>query len=328
MSGNTQARLDVLRLWLATNHTTGLVVSVGGKIWFEYGDVTHVSKVASVRKSILAILYGKYVAQGTIDLDKTLAEIGVEDVQSFLPVEKDATIRHVLAARSGVYLSSGNANLTDLSPRRGSQAPGTYFQYQNWDFNVAGAIFEKLTKRDIFAALEADLARPIGMQDFDRRRQEKHSALPDSKFPEYAMYLSTRDMARLGLLMLRGGTWQGAQLIPERWCRLITTLVTPQTDVHPRSLGEATWARRWGYGLLWWVWDAPNLPRTVTGPYQGAYTAWGAYGQYITVLPVLDMVVAHTVAFDEADEKKGLPIAEVSPEEYDAILGMLVAAAP
>ena len=44
-----------------------------------------------------------------------------------------------------------------------------------------------------------------------------------------------------------------------------------------------------GYGLLWWIWDgAAN-----TGPYRGAYTGIGAVGQFITVLPALDMVVAH-----------------------------------
>ena len=44
-----------------------------------------------------------------------------------------------------------------------------------------------------------------------------------------------------------------------------------------------------GYGYMWWIWDGPEAE----GPYKGAYTARGAWGQYITVLPALDMVVAH-----------------------------------
>ena len=68
--------------------------------------------------------------------------------------------------------------MTVLCPRRGSQAPGTYFQYQNWDFNAAGTAFEKLTGKDIFVALEEDLAKPIGMQDFDRARQRKNDEMP------------------------------------------------------------------------------------------------------------------------------------------------------
>ncbi len=45
--------------------------------------------------------------------------------------------------------------------------------YSNWDFNALGGAFEIMTKRDIYDALESDLARPIGMQDFDRSIHRK-----------------------------------------------------------------------------------------------------------------------------------------------------------
>ena len=159
-------------------------VSIRGRVVFEYGDLKRVSKVASVRKSILAMLYGKYHAEGKIDLNRTVEQLGLTDVQPFLPIEKDATLYHLLTARSGVYLPTANEQLTVLSPRRGSQAPGTYFQYQNWDFNAAGTAFEKLTGKDIFVGLEEDLAKPIGMQDFDRSRQRKNNEMPITKHPE------------------------------------------------------------------------------------------------------------------------------------------------
>ena len=44
-----------------------------------------------------------------------------------------------------------------------------------------------------------------------------------------------------------------------------------------------------GYGYMWWVWDGPKA----IGPFEGAYTARGAWGQYITVFPKLDLVLAH-----------------------------------
>ena len=47
--------------------------------------------------------------------------------------------------------------------------------------------------------------------------------------------------------------------------------------------------RYFGYGYLWWVWDSPNNK----GAYEGAYTAQGNFGQYISVLPALDLVIAH-----------------------------------
>src|SRR5258707_15319357 len=62
-------KLDVLRAWLKMQQTTALHVSVRGRVLFEYGDVGRVSKIASVRKSVLAMLYGNYVAQGKIDLN-------------------------------------------------------------------------------------------------------------------------------------------------------------------------------------------------------------------------------------------------------------------
>jgi CubicO group peptidase (beta-lactamase class C family) len=82
----------------------------------------------------------------------------------------------------------------------------------NCDFNASGTAFEKLKGRDIFDALETDLARPLGTQDFDRKKQRKNQTMPEEKIsvhPEYAIYLSTRDMARLGLLVLRDSKWTG-----------------------------------------------------------------------------------------------------------------------
>ena len=324
-AGFSEARITALRAWLKTQKTTGLVVVSEGRVVLEHGDVAHVSKIASVRKSILAMLYGRYVESGKIDLERTVVDVGLEDFTPFLPLEREATLRHVLMARSGIYLPSGSPDLDAALPARGSHQPGTFFQYSNWDFDAAGAAFETLTGRDIYEALETDLARPLGMQDFSRARQEKHAMAPASRFPEYAMYLSARDMARLGLLMLQRGNWNGQQLVPARWIDEITTLVTPQEDIQP-VIGGPAFANRWGYGMLWWVWDAPNVRGAITGPYQGAYTAMGAYGQYITVLPVLDLVVAHQVAFEESDERAGRTIADVKPWEYDALLGMIIAA--
>jgi CubicO group peptidase (beta-lactamase class C family) len=90
--GYSSPKLEALRAWLKTQQTTSMVVSVGGRVLFEYGDSRYVSKVASVRKSILAMMYGKYVANGTIDLNKTVKELGLDDVQKFLPREEQVRL--------------------------------------------------------------------------------------------------------------------------------------------------------------------------------------------------------------------------------------------
>jgi hypothetical protein len=125
------------------------------------------------------------------------------------------------------------------------------------------------------------------MEDFRREAQKRLEAPDKSLYPAYHMSLSTRDMARLGYLMLREGNWAGQQLIPREWVQRVTTITTPLEKLHPESEG----GRRLGYGLLWWVFD--DASARAGGDLQGAYTAWGAFGQYITVIPKLDLVIAN-----------------------------------
>jgi CubicO group peptidase (beta-lactamase class C family) len=314
--GYSSARLESLRSWLRTLDTKAMLIAVHGQVIFEYGDVTHASKVASVRKSILSMLYGPHVMGGRIDPRKTVVELGLEEAEPFLPIERHATLEHLLTARSGIYLKSGNDNLDAVAPKRGSEYPGTRMQYNNWDFNAAGTAFEKLSGKTIYQALEEDLARPLGMQDFDPKKQGKVPS-PGSVHPEYVMRLSTRDMARLGLLMLRHGRWRGVQVLPDAWVRASTTLVTPFARVHPTGLSLGGQPDRWGYGVMWWVWEEPLFPGGGSGgPLQGAYTAMGAGGQYVTVLPAESMVVVHTT---DIDANSGADVPTVS---YDAILAM------
>jgi CubicO group peptidase (beta-lactamase class C family) len=322
--GYSSARLKALRAWLESIDTTAMMVSVGGKSLFEYGDLTHLSYLASVRKSVLAILYGRYVEDGTIKLDRTIREIGLTDVDGLLPAEQEATIEHLITARSGVYHPASNAgDSTASAPPRGSQRPGAYYLYNNWDFNAAGAVFEKLTGKNIYDALQSDLAQPIGMEDFDRSRQQKSGDVKRSQLMAYHMWLSTRDMARVGLLMLRGGQWQERQVASRDWLRRITSLVTPLNEMNPPSYRSLGLGNRWGYGVMWWVWDAPNSP----GSFMGAFTGMGAGGQFITVLPQLDMVIAHKTDLEQVSPHgPGKRQRTVSGTEYDATLRLLIAA--
>ena len=284
--GWSRVGLDSVRARLATMPSTGFMAVVGGRVLMQYGDVEAVSYLASVRKSVLSMLYGNYVANGTVRLDETLAELGIDDHGGLTAAERQATVRDLLSARSGVYhVAANGGDDLDSAPPRGSQRPGTYHLYSNWDFNAVGTVFERRTGRSIYDALERDLARPIGMQDFDRAMHRKTGDSTRSVHLAYHMHLSTRDMARVGYLMLREGHWNGWQLVPRAWVRESTRAVTPVGEMNP------AYRRRgpFGYGYLWWVWDGPHA----AGPYRGAYTGLGAVGQHITVLPALDLVVAH-----------------------------------
>ena len=269
--------------------TTGIIVVRHGKVVYQRGDLEYLSYLASSRKSILSMLYGNYVDNGTIDLKKTIGDLGMDDIGGLQPIEKTATVADLISARSGVYHPASNeGDLLAFAPPRGSKTPGTYWLYSNWDFNAAGAAFEKMTGKDIFDALRDDIAIPIGMQDFDRKRQQKLGDLKRSQYPAYHMWLSTRDMVRIAYLMLHNGKWKDRQIVPADWVAKSTSPITPVTDLNPPTERKGPW----GYGYLWWVWDGPFN----TGAFQGAYTSRGAFGQYMTVLPALDMAVAHKCA--------------------------------
>jgi CubicO group peptidase (beta-lactamase class C family) len=76
---------------------------------------------------------------------------------------------------------------------------------------------------------------------------------------------------------------------------------------------------RWGYGMLWWAWDGAAYPGDYySGPYQGAFSAMGSGGQYLTVLPSIDMVIVHKVDIDKD------PQANVDGMGYDAIMNLLI----
>lgn len=74
------------------------------------------------------------------------------------------------------------------------------------------------------------------MQDFDRTLQKKVADKPElSNFPAYRMFLTTRDMARIGQLMLQNGQWDGKRVVPADWIKTITSLVTPIMEINPPS---------------------------------------------------------------------------------------------
>lgn len=263
--------------------TTGLMIIVGGECIFKYGNIKSVSHIASCRKSVLSILYGKYVKNGTIDLNKTLGELGITDHGGLLPIEQSAKVSHLLQSRSGIYHQAANSGSALDNPKRvperGSVKPGTKFLYNNWDFNAAGTVFEQLTGKSIFEAADEDLAKPLGFQDWDLARHRHSGNMTRSMHPAYHFRLSTRDMARIGYLMLRKGKWEEEQLIAKDWHRkMIATYTKPE---------EASKRARFGYGYCWWIYNDSDPAL------KGAYAAHGAMGQYITVIPELDMVIAH-----------------------------------
>jgi hypothetical protein len=129
------------------------------------------------------------------------------------------------------------------------------------------------------------------MQDFHRSVHQRNGDTTKSVHLAYHFVLSTRDMARLGHLMLRNGSWGGRQVIPASWVRRSTRTVTPPAEMNPPGLRAQALSFGQGYSFLWWTRVRPDTADV----FHGAYAAEGAFGQYILVVPKLDMVVAHKV---------------------------------
>ena len=190
-----------------------------------------------------------------------------------------------MMSRSGIYLPTGSWDEEKTRLPRGSHYPGTYWFYNNWDFDAAGIAFERITHKDIFDALRDDLAIPLRFQDFDRSRQRKNYITgPITLNTQYIFPPATwRALASWPSAAAAGAKPSGPT--PE----LIQFSTWPTT--HFNEIGDwywsPGWTGRWGYGMLWWAWDTPKYPGDImTGPYQGAFSAMGAGGQYITVFPL------------------------------------------
>jgi len=310
--GYSSAKLREVRKAIIENtHATGFCIVVGGKMIFEYGDIEELSYIASCRKSILSMMYGKYVENGKIDLEKTIGELGLDDIEGLTAQEKEATVHDLITARSGVYHPASNpGDDRKNKPERGTYKRGEFFLYNNWDFNAAGAAFEKMTGKNINDAFGEDIAKHIDMQDWNRKKQKKSGSKKLSKYLAYHFHFSTRDMARIGYLMLRNGKWEDRQVISEEWVKRTTSTFSPYEEV---SRGKKT---RFSYGYMWWIFDekSPDFKPQ----YKGAYTASGHMGQRITVIPELDMVVAMKTNSKYGRKTKG--------KEYLKILDSIVTA--
>ncbi len=278
--GWSTQRLAALAHDLGDGLSTALMIIAGGSVVFQWGDVARKSSVASVRKSLINVLYGIYIAEGRIDLNATLAELQIDDFQPLTQTEQQATVADLLGARSGVYLPSVY-NTEHGRPERGSHAPGSHWFYNNWDFNVLGTILERQTGQTVFEALATRVAVPLGMQDFELE-DGHYLGGRESQHPVYKFSMTARDLARVGLLYLRGGRWGRNQLVPESWVRESTL---PKSDIGGGR----------GYGYLWWT-AAANAPGDSMSVHAPMFYASGFGGQYIVVVPTLDLVVVHRSA--------------------------------
>ncbi len=149
-------------------------------------------------------------------------------------------------------------------------SPGTSFYYDSGLPHLLSAIVQKSTGMTLRDYAEQELFRPLGITDYTW--DSDPSGITNGATN---LALRPRDMAKFGYLYLHEGNWSGAQLLPEEWVRA-------STSKHIETKGLMNTAEDDGYGYLWWI-DS-----------FGGYSAHGFGGQYIFVLPSLDMIIVFT----------------------------------
>jgi len=281
--GWSSVKLEEVKNYAEQIGSVAVMALYEGKVFFSWGNISQKYLIHSIRKPFLCALYGIYVKRGLIDLDKSLDELGIDDISPGLTsIEKQATVRDLLMSRSGVYHEAAAEAQVILNtrPERGSHAPGTFFYYNNWDFNVLGTIFEQQTGKKIFEAFKEEIADPIGMQDFllsDCRYQHEWNK---SKHPAYHFRMTARDMARFGLLYQNNGKHGDLQIIPSEWITESTT---------PYSINNLDGD---GYGYMWSI--IPEESGFGNGFY---HTGTGVH--LLAVLPETKLVLVHRVDTDK-----------------------------
>ncbi|NIU02051.1 MAG: serine hydrolase [Aliifodinibius sp.] len=251
--------LDKLSSFLEQSGTSSMLLVYDGKILFEWGDIYQRHTIHSIRKAMLNSLYGIYVDKGIIDTSLTLNDLNIDDIEpSLTEYEKSARIADLLKSRSGVYHTAAavSESMAAQKPDRGSHKPNETYYYNNWDFNVLGSVFEKITEKTIYEAFYQDVAVPLEMKQYSGSydtlvADDNNAPIPEtdgfyqfeknkSKYPAYHFRMSAHDMALYGTLYLNNGRWNGQQIIPTDWIEASTTsysVTNPHMD--------------FGYGMLW-----------------------------------------------------------------------------
>jgi CubicO group peptidase (beta-lactamase class C family) len=308
--GWSASRLQEARKYFDTLPPANLFVVDHGRVVVEWGDPAMKIMVSSMRKSILSVLYGIDLPDSKLDLDSTIGHLGIDDDPPLTAEEKKATVRMLLEARSGVYHSyvAGTPTMLQTKPERGSHAPGTFFYYNNWDFNALGTIFEQQFHTAIGREFRDKIALPTQMQDFRLEDMYYKGATPDdpayakSLHPAYLFRLSARDLARFGYLVLRDGNWNGTRIVPSGW-------IEQSTHAYTENAREGA-----GYGYLWWI-------NGFGVPVKNFY-AWGALGKFVVVIPDRDLVVVllnhtefppngSTMPFEEYNKLPNVPVPDM-----------------
>lgn len=252
------------------------------------------ANIKSASKSIISALVGIAIAEGRLEgLDQPVAPFFRDYIGAGVdPRLREVTIGHLLSMQAGLEPTSfGNygswvasRNWVRYALQRPFVAePGGRMLYSTGSSHLLSAILTRATGMSTLAYAREKLARPLGFELAAWTRDPQ-----GVYFGGNEMHLRPRDLLAIGELYRNGGRHAGRQIVPETWVR-------------------ESWVRRTtspfnghGYGLGWWM-------RGSRG--RDVYFAWGYGGQYIFIVPSLELTVVTTsdaVSAREGDHNRAL----------------------
>ncbi len=246
-------------------------------------DRNTMRQIQSVTKSMTSLVFGMARDMGYFDdLDQKLYDIVPEAFDNDLR-KREITLRHLLTMHACLRFWSDEfaEEMHMNNPKNVMQYilakplfadPGSMFNYRDCDPQLLSGAVSKKTGMTLDEIAEYSLFGPMGITDY---YWEKNA--DGDNWGSQALFMRSRDLAKIGKLVLNKGNWQGVQLISEDWIDQATSIQTPQYEGQPEDGIDPF------YGFYWWIY-----------PRMGAFTAHGAGGQFIFVVPDKNLVIVMT----------------------------------
>ncbi|AHG92701.1 beta-lactamase (plasmid) [Gemmatirosa kalamazoonensis] len=268
--------IDAMNSVMIVRH--GRVVAEGW--WAPYDSATpHV--LYSLSKSFTSTAVGLAAAEGKLSVDDLVLKFFAEDA----PPQPSANLRQ-MRVRDLLRMNTGQTSeapfgITEDTTLRGQTwvhrflahpvpyKPGTHFLYNSPATYMLSAIVQRTTGQTVLDYLGPRLFEPLGIA-----RPRWVTSPEGIDAGAYGLDVRTEDIAKLGLLYLQGGLWNGTRVLPAAWVAEATARQTSNG-----SSPTSDWDQ--GYGYQFW--------RSRHG-----FRGDGAFGQYMLVLPEYDAVVAIT----------------------------------
>jgi CubicO group peptidase (beta-lactamase class C family) len=265
-------------------HVQSVLVSSGGKIvcekYFRDRRREDLTNVHSVTKSFVSTLVGIAMQDGWLAPTTTIADVIPEHLPRDEPEKGLITVERLLTMTSGLT-ATGAHDIDEIADAGESWVEGPLkapfrtgpksaaFEYNNGAVHVLSVMLATAAERPLHKLAEERLFAPLGINVY------RWPTDPDGN-PIGSSHLEVRplDLLRLGELYLQRGR-VGSDLI------LNPTYIERATTASTRGGPPEETA----YGYLWWVTERAGMP---------AYFAGGFGGQYVTVVPHLELIVVTT----------------------------------